>query len=170
MVGGLILAEPLAIAMGQTAIAAATTAPSKTTRLGPAIALAHLGLAFLIVRLIVPVVRVDGPAAPITALAHVPAAIRVQPVLNEYGQGGYLIWQGVRPFIDGRTDFYGDDFMNRFSAATAPNKAALDALLSRWGVRWTILSPGNPLVAVMDQRPGWHRIYVDRYAVVHVQD
>jgi hypothetical protein len=171
VVGSLLLAEPLAVAMGQTALRAGETPlPGKTTRLGPAIALAHLGLAFLIVRLIVPIVRVDGPAAPITALAHVPAAVRTQPVLNEYGQGGYLIWQGVRPFIDGRTDFYGDDFMNRFSAATAPDKPALDTLLGRWGVRWTMLSPGNPLVAVMDQRPSWHRIYADRFAIVHVAD
>ena len=133
LVGSLILAEPFAAALGQTALRSAEPAPGKTTRLGP-------------------------------------AAIRTQPVLNEYGQGGYLIWQGISPFIDGRTDLYGDDFMNRFSAATAPDKLALDTLLGQWRVRWALLSPGNPLVAVMVQWPGWHRIYADRYAVVRIAD
>ena len=91
-------------------------------------------------------------------------------MLNEYGQSGYLIWQGISPFIDRRTDLDGDDFMNRFSAATAPDKPALDTLLGQWRVRWTLLSPGNPLVAVMVQRPGWHRIYANRYAVVLIAD
>ena len=133
LVGSLILAEPFAVALGQTALRSAEPAPGKTTRLGP-------------------------------------AAIRAQPVLNEYGQGGYLIWQGISPFIDGHTDLYGDDFMNRFSAATAPDKLALDTLLGQWRVRWALLSPGNPLVAVMVQWPGWHRIYADRYAVVRIAD
>jgi hypothetical protein len=40
-------------------------------------------------------------------LAAVPPELRAKPVLNDYGFGGYLIWSGVRPFIDGRADTYG---------------------------------------------------------------
>ena len=162
VVGSMILAQPLAQAMGQTVVQSA-----KPRRwLAPAAVV--LAAALLIVRLTVPVTRGDGPVAPVAALASVPDAVRATPVLNEYGMGGYLIWQGVKPFVDGRTDFYGDDFMARYYAATAPDKAALDALLARWKVRWTILSPGNPLAAMMDQRPGWRRSYADRFAVVHI--
>jgi hypothetical protein len=164
VVGGLILAEPLAVAMGQNLRA-------QKARLRwavpAAVAVAALCLAG---RLAAPLVRTDGPAAPIKALAAVPAAVRATPVLNEYGMGGYLIWQGVPVFVDGRTDFYGDRFLADYYAATAPNKAALDRLIDRWKFGWTILSPANPLVAVLDQRPGWHRIYSNRYAVVHVRD
>jgi hypothetical protein len=36
-------------------------------------------------------------------------------VLNTYGFGGYLIFSGVRPFIDGRSDMYGDAFFMRYA-------------------------------------------------------
>ena len=172
VVGSLILAEPLARAMGQSLERPASLPGEirRWTHSGFAIAIFHLGLVLVLVRLIAPVARVDGPSAPIAALAHVPADLRAQPVLNEYGMGGYLIWEGVKPFVDGRTDFYGDDFMRSYYAAAAPDKPALDELLDQWRVRWTMLSPASPLVAVMDQRPGWRRLYADRYAVVHVQN
>jgi hypothetical protein len=121
-------------------------------------------------RLAWPVVRLDGPSSPITALQHVPSALRRTPVLNDYGMGGYLIFEGVRPFIDGRTDMYGDAFTNAYLRAERPDLATLDSLIARWGVRWTLLNPQDPLTQVMDRRPGWRRLYADRYAVIHVRE
>ena len=99
-----------------------------------------------------------------------PGRLRNQPVFNDYGFGGYLISQGVRPFIDGRTDMYGDAFTNAYFRAEQPDVGTLDALLTRWKVAWSILPPNDPVVAVMDRRPGWRRLYADRYAVVHVRE
>jgi hypothetical protein len=164
VVGGLVLAQPLAAALGQQAMAKAR---------GPRWPVAAaLGLAAVLIaaRLMVPITRADGAASPIAALAAVPEQMRATPVLNEYGMGGYLIWNGVPVFVDGRTDFYGDAFMAGYYRATRPDKAALDVLMTRWNFGWTILSPGNPLVAVLDQRPGWRRVYADRYAVIHARN
>ena len=33
---------------------------------------------------------------------------------------------------------------------------------------FTMLEPGDALVAAMDRRKGWHRLYTDKYAVIHV--
>ena len=66
------------------------------------------------VRLSLPIQRVDGPTAPLSALAAVPQELRDKPVLNELGFGGLLIYSGVKPFIDGRTDMYGDPFFFRY--------------------------------------------------------
>jgi len=121
-------------------------------------------------RLAIPIVRVDGATAPVTALQHVPAALAAQPVFNDYGFGGYLIWRGVRSFIDGRSDMYGDAFTQAYLRAEQPDPAALDALLQRWKVAWTMLAANDPVVGVMDRKPGWRRLYADRYAVVHVRD
>lgn len=164
VVGALILAQPLAAALGQQAMAKARSARWP--------AAAALGLAAILItaRLTIPITRADGSASPISALAAVPAQVRATPVFNEYGMGGYLIWNGVPAFVDGRTDFYGDAFMADYYAATRPDKAALDTLMTRWNFGWTMLSPGNPLVAVLDQRPGWRRVYADRYAVIHARD
>jgi len=37
-------------------------------------------------------------------------------------------------------------------------------------VRWTIFAADNPAVGAMDTMPGWHRLYADRWAAVHVRD
>ena len=100
IVGPLILAEPLGRALGRAApLPASWRMPAPQSALG-----AFLIAALFVVRLTTPLARVDAPTAPVTALAHVPAALRAEPVLNDYDFGGYLIFQGVRPYIDGRTD------------------------------------------------------------------
>jgi hypothetical protein len=161
VVAPLILAEPLGAALGPPPALAARRLP------GPQLALAAgLFAAVVLVRLGVPQARVDGPTAPISALAHVPAELARQPVLNSYDFGGYLIFQGVRPYIDGRADMYGDDFIAGFNRVTDANQAAMDQAIAHYGVRWSILPPGQPLVAALDRTAGWRRLYADRYAVV----
>jgi hypothetical protein len=167
VIGPMLLAEPLAHALdGPDPKAAALHRPD--WRWAAACLAAAMVLAGA--RLAVPIVRTDGRVSPIQALQHVPPALARQPVFNDYGMGGYLIFQGVRPFIDGRTDMYGDDFTNAYLRATEPNLAAFDKLLARWNVRWTLLSADDSLVQVMDRRPGWRRLYADRFAVVHVRE
>lgn len=167
VIGPMLLAGPLAEALPGARAAAPTFAGSGR---GWIAACAVSALLLAGVRLAQPVVRADGPAAPMAALAHVPEALRREPVFNDYGMGGYLIFAGVRPFIDGRTDMYGDAFTNAYLRAERPDLAAFDGLLARWKVRWTLLSPADPLVQVMDRRPGWRRLYADRFAVVHVRE
>jgi hypothetical protein len=161
VVAPLILAEPLGRALGRTAAAPAPWAmPLPQAALGGA-----LLAAVLIGRFAVTEVRVDGPTAPVTAFAHVPAALRTQPVLNDYNFGGYLIFEGVRPYIDGRADMYGDDFVAADDALQNGDAGRLKDTVERYHIRWAILRPGLRLVGVLDQTPGWRRIYADKYAV-----
>lgn len=129
------------------------------------------GLAVMVglvaLRLLLPIVRVDGLAAPITALAHVPPALAAKPVFNDYNFGGYLIFNHIRPFIDGRADMYGDTFMHQYLSASVPEKATLETVLRDYGIRWTILTPGSPVVALLDTMPQWCRLYANDVAVVH---
>ncbi len=123
--------------------------------------------ALVALRLLMPVVRVDGPAAPIKALAHVPPALATGPVFNDYNFGGYLIFNHIRPFIDGRVDMYGDTFMHQYLSASVPEKATFETVLRDYGIRWTILTPGSPVVALLDTMPQWCRLYANDVAVVH---
>jgi hypothetical protein len=116
-----------------------------------------------------PVRRPDAVNTPKTALAHVPAAIQARPVLNTYSFGGYLVYRGVRPFIDGRADMYGDDFFNRDIRLMRGDAAEFDKAVGQYGLAWTILSPREPLARLMDAKPSWTRLYRDRWAVVHVR-
>jgi hypothetical protein len=121
-------------------------------------------------RLILPAARGDDAVTPAAALAQVPKSVRVLPVLNDYAFGGYLIWRGVRPFIDSRADLYGDAFVARYAALTAPDAGALASALAAHNIRWTIFSPRAPLVQLLDGLPGWRRLHADSLAVVHVRD
>lgn len=164
MTAPLILAQPLGEALGQTA-------PPKTERDWRPLA-AFVALAWVLcgARVILPLTRVDNLTTPMTALAHVPGRITAMPVLNDYGFGGYLIYRGVKPYIDGRADMYGDDFDDAYFKMLAPDPAALDKTLEVNQVAWTILPPNHPLAPLMAGRSGWTRTYSDRFAVVDVRD
>jgi hypothetical protein len=161
IIGSLILAEPLA-----------QGAPVGKPRLGwlagAALALLLIGLGTA--RFLIPLTRDDGEATPQTAFAHVPDDIAKAPVLNDYAFGGYLIFNGVRPYIDSRAELYGEKFIVHYASMVRPDKQALADTLPKEKVRWTIFAPDNPAVGAMDEMAGWHRLYADHWAVVHVRD
>jgi hypothetical protein len=95
--------------------------------------------------------------------------LRQQPVLNDYDFGGYLIFAGVRPYIDGRADMYGDDFVADDDLIQRASQSALSRAISRYGIRWSILRPDRPLVGALDRTPGWRRVYADKFAVVQAK-
>ena len=164
IVASLVLAEPLARARTEVD-------QSKKPRPGGLLltALLVLGLAAIAaVRLAVPMERQSSGSNPLEAIAAVPPDLWARPVLNSYGFGGPLILAGIRPYIDGRADMYGDAFLVGHQAIVNGDRAAFDRAVARWGIVWTILEPGAPLVRALDADPRWRRVYADRWAVVHV--
>ena len=160
----LLIAEPLGLLLPQKQVRAERGVWRPWYAVGVAVAAALIS-----VRLALPVARTDAPTAPITALAHVPPALAAQPVFNDYAFGGYLIFAKLKPFIDGRVDMYGGAFLNRYMTIIRPDRQALDEAEAEYGIRWTILAPGNPMVALLDALPGWCRLYADAVAVVHTR-
>jgi len=110
----------------------------------------------------------ENPAiAPAPALTAARQAGLSGPVLNDYDFGGYLIFEGVAPFVDGRVDLYGDAFMRAYASALASEGDALPRLLDQFRIAWTLLKPDEPAVAALDRDPAWERLYADASAVVH---
>lgn len=132
--------------------------------------LAVLPLILLVARLVLPDVRSEDRVTPRAALANVPAGLRAQPVLNAYDYGGYLINQGVKVFIDGRTDMYPADFLKNDDRLVAGDPNVMAATLARYRIAWTIYPSGSRSAAALDHLPGWHRYYADANAVIHVRD
>ncbi len=161
----MLLAEPIARALG-----APSAAPPPRFARTPLLAAAAIALLLSGARLALPVARADTATAPIAALRAVPPALRAEPVLNDYGFGGYLIWAKVRPFIDGRADMYGDAFLELYGKIIGGDPDALEPTLKRYDIAWTIFAPSQRVVALMDREPGWRRLYADKFAVVHVRD
>lgn len=168
VVGALLLAGPLARAYDQKAGEATPT----TGRLRVAVAASALAavLALSVGRLSAPVVWTDRISAPVSALAAVPASLRSQPVLNDFSFGAYLIGHGVRPFVDSRTELYGETFLRAYAELQDYGRPAQVAkVLAERKVQWTILVAGSPMAEAMDAQPGWQRLHTDRWAVVHVR-
>jgi hypothetical protein len=150
----------------------AKAAPARDEKAQPLFAaLAIILLAVAAVsRLMLPITRGDDRVTPASALAHVPRFVRDMPVLNDYAFGGYLIFNGVKPFVDSRADLYGDIFLRNYAVMMSPDQDALASTMTFHHVRWTIFPREAAVVKLLDAMPGWRRHYADKLAVVHVRD
>lgn len=111
--------------------------------------------------------KITAPTDAILAIRN--AGIK-GPVLNHYGWGGYLIYSGISPFIDGRSDMYKDDFLRRYLEAMRLNTSdGLKRILHDYNIEWTILTPNAAAVSLLDHLPVWRRLYTDEVAVVHIK-
>ncbi|MBI2286996.1 MAG: hypothetical protein HYU79_06090 [Nitrosomonadales bacterium] len=131
--------------------------------------MASLGLITLLsIQLSTPVPQEE--ITPAGALQAVRNAHLTGPVLNGYSFGGYLIYAGIPPFIDGRADMYGDAFMKEYAESLGLTTSdGLQKLLQKYRIEWTLLPPETAVVALLDHLPEWHRLYADKVAVVHVK-
>jgi hypothetical protein len=135
------------------------------------VALGGVALLVLVaIRLATPLPAPNSERNPTAAIAAVPAELRGQPVLNSYSFGGPLILYGIRPYIDGRTDLYGDPFLVDYQAMLEGNAAKLAAAERRWNFRWALVSTkDHHLLRLLDTSPGWARARADQYAVTFVR-
>jgi hypothetical protein len=109
-------------------------------------------------------------AAPADAISAVRKAGIRGPVLNSYGWGGYLMYVGIPPFIDGRSDVYGDAFIRQYiEAMELKTPESLTRVLEQYKITWTLLMPESSSVALLDRLPEWRRLYADARTVVHVR-
>ena len=131
---------------------------------------AFVAAALLIaLRATVPFEMKDNSAFPLTAISRVPQTLRPEPVFNAYSFGGPLILAGIRPYIDGRADMYGDEFTLDFMAMVDGDIVRFRRADARWRFGWTILPPKAGLVDKLDRERGWRRLYTDQWAVVHAR-
>lgn len=87
-------------------------------------------------------------------------------VLNSYGFGGYLIFEGIPTFVDGRVELYGNQFLQRyFDAMKLINADEAARLLKQYDIRWALLQPGEP-IAFLLKANGWVQLYADKSAIV----
>jgi hypothetical protein len=112
--------------------------------------------------------RIQAPTrnAPEAAIAAARLAGLKGNVLNSFGFGGYLIFEGIPTFVDGRVELYGSQFLQRYLNAMKlinPDEAA--KMLKQYDIRWALLQPGEP-IAFMLKADGWDKLYGDQSAIV----
>lgn len=177
MLGGLLVLAMLQVRhQAMLAIVAAmliptgfSSKPLKVERM-PALLAGAAALALVLVRAVLPLSPEYGETHPWRLIAAVPPELRDRPVLNGYAMGGPLILSGIRPYIDGRGDMYGDELVTGYKRIVDGDPAALNAAVERWDIRWAILPNRHAkLNALLERTPGWRRVRRDEVGAVYVR-
>jgi hypothetical protein len=165
MLAPLFLARPLAEQFGALAASRSVT-ERKNWRWLPVPA------SLLVCAAIGGVIAARGNVTPAAANtpANALAAVQNGPIFNSYEFGGYLDFVGRAPFLDGRTDLYGEAFMMRYiRAVSLEDLPDFLRLLHEYHIETTLLTPSAPANSLLDRLPEWRRVYADDVAVVHAR-
>jgi hypothetical protein len=107
--------------------------------------------------------------SPVAAVAEL-KKLNFSRVFNDYDFGGYLIASGVAPFIDGRTELYGEKFFVDHNAASGLMKPEnLFRLLEEYDIEATLMRTQSAATILLDHIDGWQKIYTDDIATIHVR-
>jgi hypothetical protein len=104
------------------------------------------------------------PAGAIEVLRRDPSA----RVFTHDEWGDYLIWRlypAGKVFVDGRSDFYGDDFENKYIDVLNV-KHDWQQILDGFGVDTILLPPSAPLSGVLKENSRWRVVYDDGVALI----
>ena len=123
----------------------------------------------LVARTILPIQPTDSQANPWKLIAAVPPELRSKPVLNGYSMGGPLILSGIRPYVDGRGDMYGDELVVGYSRILHGDMPAFNAAVERWNIRWAILPADSRLSGALNRTAGWRLLRRDKVGAIYVR-
>ena len=162
----LFLAAPLAKQIGAAdGCAKPAVSPPRVLFAGLAIVLLAGTVAYASVVRFEPHTR----GSPVTAVAEL-KKLNFSRVFNDYDFGGYLIANGVAPFIDGRTELYGEKFFVDHNAASGLMKPEnLFRLLDEYKIEATLMRTQSAATKLLDHMDGWQKVYADDIATIHVR-
>lgn len=92
-------------------------------------------------------------------------------MFNYFPWGGYLLyrlWDRQLVFIDGQTDFYGEEMTRKYEQIITMQDG-WEGILDAYGVEWAILPAGDPLASALIARTGWVIIYRDETAWILIR-
>lgn len=123
----------------------------------------------VVLRAVMPLEPADNEANPWKLIAEVPTSLRSEPVLNGYSMGGPLILSGIRPYIDGRGDMYGDELVLGYARIVHGDSHAFENAVQRWDIRWAILPAESKLIPLIDHSPNWRLLRRDKVGAIYVR-
>ncbi len=89
-------------------------------------------------------------------------------MFNQYMWGGYLLQYlpEHKTFVDGRSDFFGEELVKEFTA-TAGLHTNWPAALDKYHVAWTLMPRDHRLNAALALVPAWQRAFSNETAVIY---
>jgi hypothetical protein len=145
------------------------TVRARAVETGARVAVVAGAALLILTRALMPIQMPENESNPWNLIAAVPGPLRSEPVLNGYSMGGPLILSGIRPFIDGRADMYGDQFVANYARLAKGDAATFDRAVRRWDIRWAILPAEAKALTGLIERSGWRRIASNRVGAVYAR-
>jgi hypothetical protein len=167
LLGPMVLAAPLAKQIGGGAVTEAGVVPPARGFLLAAVAVVLMVATsfYASAHRFEPYMR-SSPVAAVTALKK----LNLSRVFNDYDFGGYLIANGIAPFIDGRTELYGEKFFVDHNAASGLMEPEnLFRLLDEYRIQATLMRTQSAATKLLDHVDGWQKVYADDIATIHVR-
>jgi hypothetical protein len=107
---------------------------------------------------------------PVRAVAYLRQNPQPSQMFNEYGWGGYLIWQlpEHKVFIDGRGDLYEYSGVFKDYIDIASLNRNTFQLLRKYGVQSCLVQSKSPLATLLSASPEWTAVYTDELSTIFV--
>ena len=89
-------------------------------------------------------------------------------MFNYFPWGGYLLyrlWPDQQVFIDGQTDFYGEDLTREYETVISLDDGWED-VLEKYNVGWVIVPVDSLLARELQKMDGWQQVYRDNTTVI----
>lgn len=144
--------------------------PSAAERKGSSVAMATAAALALAALSFAPRAHPADNITPQRAFEAARALTLTGPVFNDYKYGGYLIFEGVKTFIDGRAELYmGGFFQELANAEVAKDSAHFFAMLDRYHVNWALIGKDSGSRSAFRNSRQWVERYHDDLALVFVK-
>jgi hypothetical protein len=93
------------------------------------------------------------------------------PMFNSYNWGGFLILNApdMPVFVDGRTDLYGDEFLQTYLRTATGGEGWRDTL-DEYDIRLVLIEAQSGLARQLRDEPGWALDYEDDLAVIFTRE
>lgn len=110
----------------------------------------------------------DPSKFPVSAVSWLKENPQEGEIFNYFPWGGYILyqhWPELRVFIDGQTDFYGEELTREYLAVASVNPD-WEEILQKYGVDWVIFPVNEPLSDTIRQDESWFIVYEDTTSLI----
>lgn len=109
--------------------------------------------------------------SPVKAVAFIRSHHLAGPMLNDYTDGGYLIWAAPEypVFIDGRGSPFEESGVLLEFGRWATLQTDPQILPGKYKINFCLLEPDSPAVQVLKLLPGWEKVYSDENSVIFLR-
>jgi hypothetical protein len=109
----------------------------------------------------------DPKVFPVIAVEKAREAGLTGRIYNDFIWGGYMLfaWPEQKVFIDGQTDFYGEELTRTHTTIAALSPGWRDKL-KKWDISLVLMPGQSSLSHELVREPMWHLWYCDSTAVI----